>query len=58
MLLTFTLQWYSLDPHKSQGGGGGGGGVLWISSDRDDRRIFWVEVFYSGIFLGVRKFGK
>ena len=30
-----------------------GGGVLWISSDRDDRRIFWgFEIFDFGIFGG------
>ena len=32
-------------------------GVLWISSDRDDRGIFWVETFNSGNFW-VGKFGK
>ena len=27
---------------KQTGAGGGGeGGLLWISSDRDDQRIFW-----------------
>ena len=35
-------------------------GVLWISSDGDNRRIFFlrggVEIFHSGIWVG--KFGK
>ena len=33
----------------------GGGGVLRISSDGDNRRIFFgggVEIFHSGMFLG------
>ena len=30
----------------------GGGGVLWISSDRDDRRIFWGRKVLASIFLG------
>ena len=37
------------------GGGGGrkGEGVLWTSSDRDNRTIFFgFEIFYSGMFLG------
>ena len=39
------------------GGWGGGGGVLGISSDGDDRRIFFrFEIFDSGIWVG--KFGK
>ena len=34
---------------------GGGGGVLEISSDGDDRRIFWeFEIFDSGIFSGMK----
>ena len=39
-----------------EGGGGGGEkgrGVLWTSSDRDDRKIFFeFEIFDSGMFLG------
>ena len=38
--------------------GWGGGGVLWISSDWDDRRIFWGLKFSILGFLGVGKFGK
>ena len=31
--------------------GGGGGGVQWISSDRDDQRIFWgLKFFILGLF--------
>ena len=37
-------------------GGGGGGGVLRISSDRDDRRIFWGLKFSISGFFGVGKF--
>ena len=33
---------------------GGEGGVLRISSDGDDRRIFFFEIFDSGIFLGTK----
>ena len=39
--------------------GGGGGEVLRISSDGDNRRIFFwggVEIFHSGMFLGSRDF--
>ena len=36
----------------------GGGGVLGISSDRDDRRIFWGLKFSIPGFFWVRKFGK
>ena len=36
-------------------GGDRPGGVLAISSDGDDRRIFFrFEIFYSGIFLGTK----
>ena len=34
------------------------GEVLQISSDRDDRRIFWVLKFSISGFFGVGKFGK
>ena len=33
----------------------GGGGILWISSDGDDRRIFWGLKFLIPGFLGGRK---
>ena len=36
----------------------GGGGVLWISSDGDDRRIFWELIFSIPGFFWVGKFGK
>ena len=36
----------------------GGGGVLGISSDGDDRRIFWGLKFLIPRFFGVRKSGK
>ena len=37
---------------------GSGGGILWISSNGDDQRIFWVfEILDSGI-LGGRKRGQ
>ena len=34
----------------------GAQGVLWISSDRDDRGIFWGLKFLISGFFGVRKF--
>ena len=34
------------------------GGVLGISSDEDDRRIFWGLKFSDPGFFWVRKFGK
>ena len=37
---------------------GEGEGVLWISSDRDDRRIFWGLKFSIPGFFWVEKFGK
>ena len=37
---------------------GGGGGVLGISSDGDDRRVFWGFKFSIPGFFWVRKFGK
>ncbi len=38
--------------------GGGGRGVLKISSDGDDRRIFWGSRFSIPGFFGVGKFYK
>ena len=32
--------------------------VLWISSDRDDQRLFWGLKFSIPGFFGVGKFGK
>ena len=40
------------------GGGGGGGRVRWISSDRDDQRMFLGFNFSILGFWGVGKFGK
>ena len=39
-------------------GGGGAGGSLRISSDRDDRRIFWGLKFSISGFFGGRGVGK
>ena len=36
----------------------GGGGVLRISSDGDDRRIFWGLKFSIPVFFGVGEFGS
>ena len=33
---------------------GGGGGMIWISSDRDDPRIFWGRKVLASIFLGIQ----
>ena len=57
ILLVFNMRnighWGPYDCKKNVTPRGGGGGVLRISSDGDDRRIFWgLKFSIPGFFLG------